>query len=95
MIKRTVLNSHEEWLHHRFKGIGGSEASAIIGLNPYMTNQDLWKIKTGLVEPEDISDKPYVKYGTQAEMHLRELFSLDFPQYLVEYVDNNYVVAVF
>ena len=89
MIKRKVLNSHEEWLENRFKGIGGSEASAIIGLNPYMTNQDLWKIKTGLVEPEDISDKPYVKYGTQAEMHLRELFRLDFPQYDVEYVDNN------
>lgn len=85
----TTLKNREEWLQNRFKGIGGSEASAIVGMNPYMTNIDLWNIKTGQVVPEDISDKPYVKYGTNAEEHLRALFALDFPQYEVEYVDNN------
>ena len=30
-----------------------------------------------------------MKYGTNAEEHLRALFALDFPQYDVEYVDNN------
>jgi predicted phage-related endonuclease len=30
-------------------------------------------------------------YGTQAEMHLRGLFQLDFPQYKVDYVDNNMI----
>ena len=54
-----------------------------------MNNIDLWNIKTGQVIPEDISDKPYVLYGTKAEEHLRALFALDFPQYEVEYVDNN------
>ena len=88
-VKMTVLKDREEWLQNRFKGIGGSEASAIVGLNPYMNNVDLWNIKTGQVVPEDISDKPYVKYGTKAEEHLRALFALDFPQYEVEYVDNN------
>lgn len=88
-VTMTVLNSREEWLQNRFKGIGGSEASAIVGLNPYMTNIDLWNIKTGQVVPEDISEKPYVLYGTKAEEHLRALFALDFPQYEVEYVDNN------
>ena len=85
----TILKNREEWLQNRFKGIGGSEASAIVGMNPYMTNIDLWNIKTGQVVPQDISDKPYVKYGTNAEEHLRALFELDFPQYEVEYVDNN------
>lgn len=33
--------------------------------------------------------KPYVKYGTEAEKHLRELFKLDYPQYQVGYVENN------
>ena len=42
----------------------------------------------GTVIPEDISDKPYVKYGTEAEKHLRELFALDFPEYDVQYMDN-------
>ena len=44
----------------------------------------------GLAEQEDISDKPYVKYGTEAEKYLRGLFALDFPQYQVLYDENNY-----
>ena len=91
MIEMKVLNSREEWLANR-TGIGGSDASAIVGLNPYKSNLDLWKEKTGQVTPEDISDKPYVKYGTEAEHHLRELFKLDFPQYEVEYIENNMFV---
>lgn len=89
MVTMTILNNREEWLKNRMNGIGGSEISAVIGCNPYMTNVDLWMIKTGMVIPEDISDKPYVRYGTQAEVHLRELFRLDYPQYTVDYVENN------
>lgn len=89
MVTMTTLNNREEWLKNRMNGIGGSEISAVIGCNPYMTNVDLWMIKTGMAIPEDISDKPYVKYGTQAEVHLRELFRLDYPQYTVDYVENN------
>jgi len=85
----TVLKSREEWLQNRMKGLGGSEISAVIGCNPYLDNIELWKRKTGQVEAEDISDKPYVQYGNQAERHLRGLFRLDYPQYTVEYVENN------
>lgn len=88
MVEMIVLKSREEWLKNRNR-IGGSDASAILGMNPYRTNIELWQIKTGQLIPEDISDKPYVKYGTQAEMHLRELFQLDFPQYQVGYEENN------
>ena len=31
----TVGMSHEEWLEHRIKTIGGSDASAILGMNSY------------------------------------------------------------
>ena len=88
MVEIKTFTSKEEWLKNR-TGIGGSDASAIVGLNPYKSNTDLWMEKTGQTVAEDISDKPYVQYGTQAEMHLRGLFRLDFPQYIVEYVDNN------
>ena len=87
-VEMKILSSKEEWLKNRSR-IGGSDASAIVGLNPYKSNVELWMEKTGQIIPEDISDKPYVQYGTQAEMHLRGLFRLDFPQYIVEYVDNN------
>lgn len=88
MVKMKTLASHEEWLASR-KKIGGSDAACILGLNPYKSNIELFDIKTGRAEQEDISDKPYVKYGTEAEELLRELFKLDFPQYKVDYVENN------
>lgn len=89
MVEMKVLSSREEWLQERASKIGGSDASAILGMNPYRTNIELWQIKTGQLIPEDISDKPYVKYGTEAEEHLRELFKLDFPEYQVFYEENN------
>lgn len=89
MIEMTILKDREDWLANRMKGVGGSEISAVIGCNPYMDNVTLWKIKTGQIVPDDISDKPFVKYGTNAEHHLRELFKLDFPEYSVGYEENN------
>jgi len=88
-VEMIVLKDREEWLKNRFKGIGGSEISAVVGCNPYLDNVTLWEYKTGRRKPEDISDKPYVLYGTNAEEHLRALFALDFPQYKVEYIENN------
>lgn len=87
-VEMITLDSREDWLNHRER-IGGSDASAILGMNPYRTNIELWQIKTGQLIPEDISEKPYVKYGTEAEKYLRELFKLDFPEYQVMYVENN------
>ena len=88
-IEMLTLNSREDWLEHRKGKIGGSDASAVIGMNPYKSNVELWLEKTGQLQPEDIGDKPYVQYGNQAEMHLRGLFRLDFSQYKVDYVENN------
>ena len=87
--ERIVFENKKAWLLGRKDKIGGSDASSILGLNPYKSNTELWEEKTGLRESEDISDKPYVKYGTEAEEYLRELFKLDFPDYQVEYYDNN------
>lgn len=88
-VTMTTLKCRSDWMKHRQRYIGGSEAAAIVGLNPYMSNQDLWEIKTGIRVPEDISKKDYVKYGTKAEKHLRDLFKLDYPQYKVDYKANN------
>lgn len=89
MINMLTLKSREEWLQKRMSYIGGSEASCIVGMNQYTTNVELWELKTGRRLAEDISDKPFVKYGTCAEEYLRELFKLDFPQFDVYYVENN------
>lgn len=88
-VEKYILGSREKWLEARKGHIGGSDASACIGLNPYKTNVELWEEKTGIRQPEDISDRDYVQYGTQAEEYLRALFSLDFPEYQVQYDENN------
>ena len=73
------------WLKGRMRGIGGSDASAIVGMNPYKSNIDLFEEKIGRRIPEDISQKPYVIYGKKAEAPIRELFKLDYPEYQVEH----------
>ena len=88
MVEMKILKDRNEWLANRSR-IGGSDASSIVGMNPYRSNTELWEVKTGRITPEDISDKPYVKYGSKAEEHLRELFKLDYPEYEVFYEDNN------
>ena len=88
-VQMLTLSSRAEWLEKRTSYIGGSDAACIVGMNPYSTNVDLWELKTGRRQKEDISDNPCVKYGTDAEKYLRELFKLDFPQYTVGYAENN------
>lgn len=88
-LKMITLNGRAEWLEHRRKYIGGSDAASIIGMNPWMSNVKLWEIKTGRFEQEDISDNPLVKYGTEAEEHIRALFALDHPEHTVMYEENN------
>lgn len=84
-----VMESREQWLNIRTSYIGGSDASAIVGMNPYKTNVELWEEKRKLKKAKDISNEPLVKFGTEAEKHLRALFALDYPQYKVDYVENN------
>ncbi len=83
--------TREKWLEERKKGIGGSDAAAILGLNPYKDNIKLWEEKTGRRQAEDISEKEYVKYGTNAEDLLRELFKLDYPKYEVRHDENTII----
>ena len=89
MIEMILLKDREEWLKHRMNYLGGSEASAVIGQNPYMDNVKLWQIKTGQIEPEDISDRSYVQFGIATEPLIRELFKLNYPKYEVLYEENN------
>ena len=89
MLKMYRCKNHESWLKNRKKYLGGSDVSCILGLNPYKTNVQLYREKKGLVEPDDLSDNPLVAYGTQAEEHIRALFTLDHQELKVEYIPNN------
>ena len=87
-IKMVTYRSRKGWLEGR-RGIGGSDAAAIIGLNPWTTNLDIYNYKTGRDKAPDISKKEVVKYGHDAEASIRKLFALDHPDYKVHYKANN------
>lgn len=85
IFKVYDFENEQQWLKGRMNGIGGSDASAVVGMNPYKSNIDLFEEKIGRVMPKDISDKPCVIYGKNAEEYIRELFKLDYPEYTVDH----------
>lgn len=91
MVRFKTFATADEWRAAR-TAIGGSDAAALVGLNPYKTNIELWQEKTGRRTAPDISNEAFVKFGHDAEPLLRELFALDHPQYDVGYVENNMVL---
>lgn len=72
--KVLQFGNRADWLRGRAQGIGGSDASAIIGENPWKDNLTLWEEKTGRREPEDISGKDPVIYGNAVEEALRQIY---------------------
>ena len=50
--------SREQWLRIRKSGIGGSDAGAVCGLNPYSGPMDVYRDKT----TDEIDDIPKLNY---------------------------------
>lgn len=86
-VRMMTFPSREEWLHNR--KLGGSTVSCTVGKNPWKDNLELWEELVGLREPEDISNKEAVVYGSKAEAPIRQIFKLDHPELLVHYRKNN------
>ena len=66
----TARMSREEWVDARKNSIGGSDAGAVLGLNPYKSPYALWAEKTGKLAPEDISEKEAVRLGQDLEQYV-------------------------
>lgn len=49
----TVINKEKAWHDARRSTVGSSDIPIILGISPYKTPLDLWKIKTGKVHPEE------------------------------------------
>jgi putative phage-type endonuclease len=63
--------SRADWLSVRRTGIGGSDAAAAVGLNPYMSPLELWLDKTGrdagLAKPDPHDTAEPIYWGTLLE----------------------------
>ncbi len=66
VLAKTSDMEKEEWLEHRKQGIGGSDAAAILGMNPWRTPMDVWLEKTGeFTRNDEENEKMY--WGTVLE----------------------------
>ena len=65
--------SHEVWLEHRQKSIGGSDASAIIGLNSYRSAYTVWADKLGKIPPKE--DNEAMRLGRDLEDYVVKRFT--------------------
>lgn len=55
--------------------IGASEVGAVCGVDPFTTPLKLYGIKTGLIEPDDLSDNEAVEWGTRLERIVSQKFA--------------------
>nr|WP_300804777.1 YqaJ viral recombinase family protein [uncultured Acetatifactor sp.] len=73
ILVSTEGMSYEEWLEYRRKGIGGSDASVVCGINRYKSPVELWLDKTGQIPPQEAGEAAY--WGTQLETFVRAEFT--------------------
>ena len=86
MLNRLTAQTREEWLALRSRqGIGGSEAAAALGISPWLSPLELWKQKTGISVPRDLSGNSAVEQGNRMEPILRDFFRKMHPEYTVEH----------
>lgn len=72
VITKVKTANHEEWKALRSKYIGGSDAAAVIGLNPFSSPYALWAEKTGRVPGFD--GNLATEVGTYLEDFVAKLF---------------------
>lgn len=64
--------THEEWLRYRKLGIGGSDAGAVCGLNPYQTAMQVYFDKTS--EHIEQTDNEAMRQGREFEEYVAMRF---------------------
>lgn len=69
----TVGMSHEEWLMHRKNAVGGSDASTVVGLNPYSSLYELWADKLGRIPPKEENEA--MRLGHDLEEYVARRFT--------------------
>ena len=74
----TKNMSHEEWLDLRKTGIGGSDAGAVCGLNPYVSSIGVYLNKIG--KAPEVEDNEAMRQGRDGRLCSTKIFRKDRPQ---------------
>ncbi len=91
---RQPFKTKEEW--RGLRRIGGSDASAILGFNPYKNNLELWRNKvevTASRSNKDLEkDNFYVRYGIACELAVRYILAWDYYGFMQVYHNPNEIL---
>lgn len=93
MIRKVLSETREDWLKLRSGFIGGSDAAAVVGLNPFVSTFSLWAEKTGQQPPfegnlatevgtfleEFVARKFTEQTGKKVRRENATIFNSDFP----------------
>ena len=71
-IRKIPFADHDEWLQIRKQYIGGSDAGAVMGMNPYSSAFAVWAEKTGNVKPFEGNIR--TETGAELEEFVARLF---------------------
>lgn len=74
IIAKTKGMERGEWLKLRRQGIGGSDAGAVCGLNPYVSPMDVYADKIGAADNEDM-DSEAMREGRDFEEYVAKRFT--------------------
>lgn len=74
ILAKTGNLPHEEWLKMRKQGIGGSDAGAICGINPYVSVMDTYLDKVQDNAEKDMYDNEAMKQGRDLEEYVAKRF---------------------
>ena len=73
ILASTENMPYDEWLGWRKKGIGGSDASVVCGINRYRSPIELWMDKTNQIPYQEAGEAAY--WGTQLEALVKAEFT--------------------
>lgn len=72
--KERIPVNRDEWLKQRSKGLGGSDAGAVMGLNPYKSAYSLWAEKTGQIS-NVVEENEAIRLGNDLEDYVAKRFA--------------------
>ena len=75
VLVETENLSRDEWLAYRRRGIGGSDAAAVLGISPFRTGRDLYFDKRGIAVPDDEENWVAKEVGNLLEDLVAGIFS--------------------
>lgn len=77
--------NQEQWLEKRAGGIGGSDAAAVLGLNPWKSAYTLWAEKSGLVLEPNLDEIEHIEWGKVLEEPIAKRYVRETSRTLIDH----------